>query len=429
LNRVQQLLTRLSRIATGGRARLAEAERSDSKLRLALPGAVALRLDAKGVALAAGPGGADLFGVDAESLIGQTFPSRVHVGDRPEFLCALSDALREGEARVSFRLRATADADAQTRFIVVEADLRRDEGAPSTVLSKLRDIDELASARKSIEAVQRESVAALTLKDRLLANVTHELRTPLNAILGFSEILGDLSLAPPSAEKRVEYARIIHTSAEHLLSVVNLLLDTSRLEVGRFQLTPEPFALAPLIASCSDMLRLKAEAKGVVIEAPALDPSIELHADKRACRQILLNLLSNAVKFSKAGGRVEVETRIVEPFVEISVLDRGVGIDSQHLPRVGDPFFQARAGYDRPAEGAGLGLSLVRGLIALHSGGLTIESAPDVGTRATMRLPLEFEQAPTSTLAGARFETVPTLSLAPLSETSTEDRAEERRFA
>ncbi len=195
------------------------------------------------------------------------------------------------------------------------------------------------------------------MKDRLLANVSHELRTPLNAILGFSEMLADPSLAPASAASRTEYASIIHTSAKHLLSVVNLLLDMSKLEAGRYEIEPESFAVGPLVRNCVDMLRLKAEERNVVIDASAADGALEIIADKRACRQILLNLLSNAVKFTPPHGQVTVEIEVIAGKLEIAVSDTGIGISAEHLPRLGDPFFQARSGYDRTAEGAGLGLA------------------------------------------------------------------------
>ena len=242
------------------------------------------------------------------------------------------------------------------------------------------------------------------MKDRLLANVSHELRTPLNAILGFSEMLADPMLAPASVESRSEYARIIHTSAQHLLSVVNLLLDMSKLEAGRYEIEPEPFAIGPLIRNCVDMVRLKAEERGVALDASNAYSEQEILADKRACRQILLNLMSNAVKFTPPKGQVTVEVEIVGDRIEISVSDTGIGISAEHLPRLGDPFFQARSGYDRISEGAGLGLAMVRGLVGLHGGTVSIESAPGVGTRVAVRLPVDGRAAPKFGDSSPRFE-------------------------
>ena len=216
------------------------------------------------------------------------------------------------------------------------------------------------------------------------------MRTPLNAILGFSEILANPDLAPRDPAKQREYAGIVHSSAEHLLSVVNLVLDMSRIEAGKFEILPEPFDVGQLIASCFDMLRLKAEASGVELKtAPPPPGARELVADRRACRQILLNLMSNAVKFTPSGGSVVVSAEVVDDFYHISVSDNGIGISADHLPKLGDPFYQVHSAYDRTFEGAGLGLSLVRGLVGLQGGSLSIESVAGQGTRATVRMPLD----------------------------------------
>ncbi|THD44250.1 MAG: HAMP domain-containing histidine kinase, partial [Bradyrhizobium sp.] len=202
-----------------------------------------------------------------------------------------------------------------------------------------------------------------------------------------SEMLGDAELAPRDFAKQREYAKIIHASADHLLSVVNSILDTSKIAAGTFRIMPEPFALAPLIADCCAMVRLKAEAGGVALEQTANGNLGEIVADKRACRQILLNLIANAVKFTDRGGSVRVAAQAAGEAMLITVADTGVGIPAESLSRLGDPFFQARADYDRNFEGAGLGLSLVRGLVGLHGGALRVESVVGVGTRVTVRLP------------------------------------------
>jgi cell cycle sensor histidine kinase DivJ len=240
--------------------------------------------------------------------------------------------------------------------------------------------------------------------------VSHELRTPLNAILGFSEILGDAKLAPPEPAKRIEYARIIHSSAEHLLSVVNLVLDMSKIEAGKFEILAEPFELEPLVKDCCDMLRLKAENGKVGLVRAETDFLVELVADKRACRQILLNLLSNAVKFTPPEGRVAIGAYVADSMIHIHVSDTGIGIAAQDLPRLGEPFFQVRSNYDRSYEGAGLGLSLVRGLVGLHGGALWLESSPGVGTRVTVRLPLDCRSIAGPGRGAPRLETFASVS-------------------
>jgi len=358
----------------------------------ALAGAVGdlvLRHDRSGGVLAANGETATLFGHDAASFIGRGFFNLVHVGDRPAYLDALDRAAR-GDCAVAatVRLRVGANerepqfrwAELRARRLVADAD-----GAAT--MSVVRDVSAAKTAEERLQAARAEAEIANAWKDRLLANVSHELRTPLNAILGFAEILGDPDLAPRDPVKQREYAKIIHASADHLLSMVNLILDTSKIAAGTFRILPEPFPLEPLIADCCDMVRLKAEAGGVTLEQAPIKDVGELVADKRACRQILLNLLANAVKFTDRGGRVAVGAAARGDQMHIFVADTGLGIPADSLSRLGDPFFQVRNDYDRSFEGAGLGLSLVRGLVGLHGGALKVESLAGVGTRVTVRLP------------------------------------------
>ena len=284
------------------------------------------------------------------------------------------------------------------------------DGEPGVVISAFRENLALDGLKAELEATREEARLERSLKDRLLANMSHELRTPLNAILGFSEILGEPSLMPTEPQQRIEYARIIHSSADHLLGIVNLVLDMSRIEAGKFAISPEPLELAPLIRECCDMLRLRARNGEVEIVVAPMAPGLELVADKSACRQIVVNLLSNAVKFTPPGGRVAIEVSVEAGAARICVTDTGIGIRPDDLPRLGDPFFQVKNGYDRSFEGAGLGLSLVRGLVGLHEGALMLESACGVGTRVTATLPrLTSLNARRATLA--RLETLPRLTL------------------
>ena len=358
----------------------------------ALAGAIGdlvLRHDRSGGVLAANGEGPALFGHDAASFIGRGFFNLVHVADRPAYLDALDRAARgDRAAAATVRLRAgTNEREPQFRWAELRARRIAADVEGAATMSVVRDVSAAKTAEERLQAARAEAEVANAWKDRLLANVSHELRTPLNAILGFAEILGDPALAPSDPAKQREYAKIIHASAEHLLSMVNLILDTSKIAAGTFRILPEPFALEPLIADCCDMVRLKAEAGGVRLErAPSADVG-DLVADKRACRQILLNLLANAVKFTDRGGRVVVGAAAHGDQTHIFVADTGLGIPADSLSRLGDPFFQVRNDYDRSFEGAGLGLSLVRGLVGLHGGALRVESIAGVGTRVTVRLP------------------------------------------
>jgi cell cycle sensor histidine kinase DivJ len=194
--------------------------------------------------------------------------------------------------------------------------------------------------------------------------MSHELRTPLNAIIGFSEMIEQETMLMIDAARRKEYAQLINDSGQHLLSVVNGILDMSKMETGNFEISPEPFAPAP---GDRQLLR-SAGAEGAGVRHRALvtrlPPDLpDITGDKRAFKQILLNLMSNAVKFTERGGRVTVPPRSKPPIVLIGRRHR-----RRHQRRrsaaVGRPFFQARGAYDRRHDGTGLGLSIVKGLVA-----------------------------------------------------------------
>ena len=238
-----------------------------------------------------------------------------------------------------------------------------------------------------------EAERANAAKSRFLATMSHELRTPLNAIIGFSEMLMQESALLLDAKRRNEYAGLINGSGHHLLAVVNGILDMSKIETDNFEITPEPFAPAQVVAGCCDLLALRARDAGVSLENTAADDLPEMIADRRALNQILLNLLSNAIRFTDRGGKVTVSARSEAAAIVFSVEDNGVGISDEDLARVGEPYFQARASYDRRHGGTGLGLSIVKGLVRLHGGELNIRSRVGEGTRVTVRLPLDCERA------------------------------------
>ncbi len=345
------------------------------------------------------------FAGENEELMGYGLVDRVHDRDRAGFLEHLAAVAADGVERVATaRIRRRGEGFASVEVTTACAT------EPDRLVSVLRHSRSSPDLAAELEWAREEARLEKSLKDRLLANMSHELRTPLNAILGFSEILGDPALAPTDNEKRMEYARIIHTSADHLLSVVNLVLDMSRIEAGKFAICPEPLELEPLIRECCDMLRLRASRGQVELVVAPMPEELEIVADKGACRQIIVNLLSNAVKFTPPSGRVVVEASVGAEVARISVTDTGIGIKPEDLPRLGDPFFQVRSGYDRSYEGAGLGLSLVRGLVGLHEGSLVLESTYGVGTRVTALLPLTIGPR-LRRVVSARLETIPKLTL------------------
>jgi cell cycle sensor histidine kinase DivJ len=229
----------------------------------------------------------------------------------------------------------------------------------------------------------------------------------LNAIIGFSEVLSSDTQAAGDAERRKEYVRIIKESGEHLLQVVNTLLDVSKIKAGTFDVLPEPFEAAAFTHGCCDLMGLKAERAGILLARDIATDLPELVADRRACKQILINLLSNAIKFTPRGGHITVAARRDGDRILFVVSDTGAGIDEKDLPKLGSPFFQARSSYDRRHEGTGLGLSVVRGLVGLHRGSLTIESAPEEGTIVTVELPIDCRGGPVQKNAPIRIHTLP----------------------
>lgn len=389
---------------------------SETRLLAKALGDIVLRIDRSG-AVADILGTAHMaYGLNRSDLMGRGLFQRVHIADRPAFLKLISDAEVEGHQvvaglRVQVGLApAATGAYAEPVFKDFDARMWRDPET-NAVACTLHDVTALKHADAALEAARDESERANTAKARFLATISHELRTPLNAIIGFSELLASSDLAPSDPGKQREYAAIVANSGHHLLEVVNTILDMSKIEAGSMQIFPERFSLPALIDECCDMLKLKAEQGGVRLLRAYSSERGDIVADRRACKQILLNLLSNAVKFTPAGGRVRIDVAPEGNLLALSVIDNGIGVEPADLGRLGVPFFQASATHDRAYEGTGLGLSVVCGLVGLHGGAITIESAPKKGTAVTVRLPLDCRDR--SVGAGAaRIETIPRLGAA-----------------
>ena len=356
-----------------------------------------------GAVLFVSPAAEKLFGVGLGELHGHRLFDRVHVGDRPAYLTALADSAALGEDRsVEFRVRceAATEAGAAPQFIWVEMRCRPldsttgdTHAANREVVAVMRDVTERKTQEQVIEETRAEAEKAHAAKSKFLANMSHELRTPLNAIIGFSEMMMNEEKMRLDAARRAEYARLINDSGTHLLSVVNGILDMSKMETGDFAITPEPFAADKVIGNCCDILALKARESGLDLVTRLAPDLPEIVADKRAFKQIMLNLLSNAVKFTDRGGRVVVSAGLDATVLRVTVEDSGVGISTADLPKVGNPFFQARTAYDRRHDGTGLGLSIVKGLVMLHGGHMDIASRLGEGTKVTVRLPIDCEAA------------------------------------
>jgi cell cycle sensor histidine kinase DivJ len=367
-----------------------------------------------------------MLGTQVTRLLGHGLFDRVHVADRPAYLTALSDAARGGEARsVEFRVRRDGPrgGNQSVDFIWVEMRCRPLERASETttsseaeVVAVMRDITDRKIQEQALDMARTAAEQADASKTRFLATMSHELRTPLNAIIGFSDMIVQEDALMLDAVRRREYAQLINDSGQHLLSVVNGILDLSKMESGNFEISPEPFAPRAALINCCNLLALKARENSIDLVTRAPEDLPAMTGDPRAFRQIVLNLVSNAIKFTERGGKVTVSAAVEGSWLVLRVSDTGVGIAADDLKRVGDPFFQAGNGYQRRHEGTGLGLSIVKSLVGLHGGEITVQSRIDEGTSVTVALPLAFSPPalkPSNNIA----------TLTPVPRSATQDQA------
>lgn len=272
------------------------------------------------------------------------------------------------------------------RWVQIGERRTRDGG----LVSIRTDITALKENERALVEARDQAQAASRSKSEFLASVSHELRTPLHAILGLAEVVRDQQ---PVAEYETlvkNYATIIHNSGQHLLDLINDILDMSKVEAGRFELQEGTVDLAEVVKACLLILRGRAEKGGVTVENRMGSLAPLVRGDRRAIMQVVLNLLSNAVKFTPRGGRVLVDAwREADRTTALSVVDTGIGIAAEDLPKVTEPFWQADQGATRKYEGTGLGLAISKRFIDLHAGRLDIESTKGKGTAATIRFPAE----------------------------------------
>jgi cell cycle sensor histidine kinase DivJ len=325
--------------------------------------------------------------------MGRGYLDQIHVSDRLGFLAAI-DRLRQGgrSETVDIRIdrpRLQADAEQFIHMRVEMTALVGPQGTLSCVVVQSRDISAEALLRSESARKAAEAETANDAKTRFLAAVSHELRTPLNAILGFSDILTGEYFGKLENDRQREYVTLIHQSGSHLLSVVNTMLDVSKIEAGRYELMSEPFVVADSVRACEQMLGLQAREKGIKLTSRVPRALGEAIADQRAIQQILINLVGNAIKFTDRGGIVTIDAAREGGDLLLTVSDTGIGIPADKLALIGQPFMQVQNEYTRKYEGTGLGLSLVKGLVALHGGSFVIESRPGEGTVITIRVPAD----------------------------------------
>ncbi len=245
---------------------------------------------------------------------------------------------------------------------------------------------ELAELNRVCMRETERAESANRAKSEFLANMSHELRTPLNAIIGFSELMQQQLFGPLGADKYEDYARDINSSGSYLLGVINDILDMSKIEAGQFSIEREPIDLGPLIRETVRVVALQAEEKQITIDTQ-VSKKLQLDADRRSVKQIVINLLSNAVKFTGPGGRVHLRARTVGNAVVLSIEDNGCGIPKDAINKLGRPFEQVQNQFTKSHIGSGLGLAISRSLADLHGGALKIRSTEGVGTIVSVRLP------------------------------------------
>jgi cell cycle sensor histidine kinase DivJ len=352
---------------------------------------VVIKFDDNSRIIEVSPSLSRVFGLNASQIAGNGLFERVHVADRPAYLNLLFDARQSKEPQsMELRLRMDREDTQSHHYSWVELSFHKaSQHAETTLVGLIKDISDRKANEDHLLEAKTGAELANHAKSRFLANMSHELRTPLNAIIGFADILDQEVFGSLENDRQRDYVRLIRESGGHLLQLVNDILDMSKIETGHFNVVPEPFDVGSVVQSCFDLTRHSADKTDITMELEFAENLPELNADKRALKQILINILSNGIKFSETGDTVKLTVKKMGRFMVFQVVDNGIGIEPEHLPHLGKPFYQADTNYDRRHQGSGLGLSVVRGLCDLHDGRMDIESTPSIGTKVTIALPID----------------------------------------
>ncbi len=266
--------------------------------------------------------------------------------------------------------------------------LLKDGDSSGVAVVMIRDVTEQTRYEKALELASTAAGEASRAKSAFLAIMSHELRTPLNTILGFSEIIRDEAFGPGETARYREYAADIAVAGTHLLDLINDILDLSKIEAGRMEIDPGWLDLSHAINGVTRLVREKAQNNAIGMSIDLAKDVPPLWADARAFKQIVINLLSNALKYTPRGGRITIQARCgPNGGITISVNDNGPGIPPDKLSRLFKPFVQVDNRYNRSSTGTGLGLSLIKGLVEIHGGTVSIASTIGVGTTVSFLLP------------------------------------------
>jgi cell cycle sensor histidine kinase DivJ len=347
-----------------------------------------LRLDTSGDVLSANARSRDVLGLPVEHLMGSALFDRLHVSDRVVYMTALANLRLTGVMQTAdLRIRVPAGETGSVIHLFSVSMTQR--AADLSVFLLIRNRQDFADLLRQATVASERAASLDVAKGRFLAAVSHELRTPLNAIIGFSDMMIQGMAGPFADPRQAEYVGIVRDSGQHLLSVVNSILDVSKIESGTYTISPEPFRFEEAVEFCRSMLAGQAQAKHVALRVQIERNVGELCGDRRAIQQTLINLVGNAIKFTPEGGAVTVGAHRQGRRLQFWISDTGIGIADCDLAQLGRPFVQLRNDYTRHQEGAGLGLSIVKGLVELHGGTLAVASAPGEGTTVTVTLPVD----------------------------------------
>jgi PAS domain S-box-containing protein len=337
--------------------------------------------DEAGIISTMNPAAESMFGHAAADVIGRhlsiIFPGAGDGGS------AWENAARHGTSEGEIVARRKDGSD----FPVEVAVAKWQAGVQTFFSGVVRDIGDRKRFEAELRAARDVAESASRAKSAFLANMSHELRTPLNAVIGFADLLTAQRLGPPDSARYAEYAADIRASGQHLLQLINDILDLSKAEAGHLVLHEEDVDLEAAIGTCRRMLAATAEERRVTIECRIALEATLLRGDETRIRQILLNLLSNAVKFTPQGGRISIEAFADGDTVVLRISDTGIGIASEDMAKVLTPFGQVDSALNRATAGTGLGLPLTKRLVELHGGALEIASERGEGTTVTIRLP------------------------------------------
>jgi len=366
-----------------------ELRESESRYRLLAENAtdMIIRLTLDGHRVYTSPAYREILGYVPDDLDQGTAGDIISAADRPRFQELFSELAAGKRDAVAIEYRVH-HRDGHLIWVETRLKLVRDPatGAPVEIVGVVRDNSRQKANEEKLRAAHEEAERSNRMRSAFFSNMSHELRTPLNAVIGFADLMRQETLGPLGLPKYREYAEDIHASGEHLLGIINDILDFAKLEAGALVLHEEPVVLGALVATSCRLMAAKAEQKGIDLSFSVADDGPEALGDPVRTKQVLLNLLSNAIKFTPAGGKVRVTAgSAADGAPAISVSDTGIGIAAEDLHKVVEPFGQVDNARNREGDGTGLGLPLSRRLMEMQGGTLEITSRLGVGTTVTAR--------------------------------------------